>query len=277
MNITDLYGTVQLSNGVEMPYMGLGTYKVDEGYELIEAIRTALKIGYRHIDTASLYANERGIGEAIALSGTPRNEIFITTKVWNSDQGYDSTLRAFHTSLEKLNSSYIDLYLVHWPVRGKFTETWRALETLYNEGKVRAIGISNFLQHQIEDLMQHAKIAPMVNQMEFHPYLVQQSLVDFCRSHNIQYEAWSPFMQGKILGAAELQKIAQRYNKDVAQVILRWNLQKGVVTIPKSIKTERILSNSQIFDFVLNEVDMKLIDAMDRNQRIGAHPDTFDF
>ena len=277
MIITDLQGTVDLRNGVKMPYFGLGVFQTKEGREVEQAVGDALSVGYRHIDTASLYGNERGVGEAIKASGIPRKEIFTTSKVWNSDQGYESTLRAFDKSLKLLGFEYLDLYLIHWPVKGKFIETWRALEKIYDEERVRAIGVSNFLQHHLEELLPHCGQTPMVNQMEFHPYLVQQSLIDFCRSHSIQYEAWSPLMQGKIMKVRELQVLAAKHKKDAAQLVLRWNLQKGVVTIPKSVHKERIISNSRIFDFEIAPADMKAIDHLDRHERVGADPDTFDF
>lgn len=277
MKITDIKGTVTLANGVEMPYLGLGVYLAKEGNEVINACRYALDAGYRHIDTASLYENEKGVGLAVKQSGIPRNEIFITTKVWNSDQGYESTLRAFDQSLKKLDSGYIDLYLVHWPVKGKYKETWRALEKIYKDGKVKAIGVSNFLKHQLEDLLTSVEIVPMVNQVEFHPYAVQQDLIDFCHARNIRFEAWSPLMQGKIFEIDTLKKIASKYNRSVAQIVLRWDLQKGVITIPKSVRQEIIISNSQLFDFELSAEDMKTIDSLDKNQRVGAHPDHFDF
>lgn len=275
MNITDIRGSTELQNGVNVPYFGLGVSGIAEGGEVIEAVRVALGAGYRHIDTASFYRNEKGVGGAIAESGIPRNEIFVTSKVWNSDQGYEKTIRAFSKSLESLQFDYLDLYLVHWPVKGKFIETWRALEKLYEEKVVRAIGVSNFLTHHLEDLCSHCEVVPMVNQMEFHPYLVQQELIDYCKDRKIQYEAWSPLMQGKLASVPELRAMASKYRKDIAQIVLRWDLQKGVVTIPKSIHKERIESNAQIFDFEIGSVDMKTIDNLDRRQRIGPDPDCF--
>jgi methylglyoxal/glyoxal reductase len=277
MKITDTKGTVTLANNIEMPYFGLGVFLVNEGLEVIESVNYALEIGYRHIDTASLYANEKGVGEAVRNYGIDRKEIFVTSKVWNSDQGYEKTLEAFDESMNKLGFEYLDLYLVHWPVKGKYKDTWRALEKIYCDGRVKAIGVSNFLKHHIEDLLLSAEIVPMVNQMEFHPYLVQQDLIDYCRSKQIQYEAWSPLMQGKILGDKTISLLAEKYGKTPAQIILRWNLQKDVITIPKSVKKERILSNSQIFDFELTPEDMITIDKLDRAERIGADPDNFDF
>lgn len=277
MDITDLQGTVTLSNKVEMPYYGLGVYQSEEGEEVMNAVKWAIEAGYRHVDTAALYRNEKGVGQAIRESGIDRKEIFVTSKVWNSDQGYDQTLKAFETSLNKLGFDYLDLYLVHWPVKGKYKDTWKALEKMYQDGKVRAIGVSNFMQHQLEDLMQDAEIMPMVNQVEFHPRLVQQDLVDFCLQNNIRHEAWSPLMQGKVLDLPEIKTIAEKYGKSTAQVILRWDLQKGVITIPKSVHKERIISNAEIFDFSLSDEEMKTLDSLDKGERNGPDPNNFDF
>ena len=275
--ITNLQGTFRLHNGVEMPDFGLGVYLSKDGQEVINAIKWAVDAGYRHIDTASIYKNEEGVGIGVKEASVAREELFVVSKVWNSDQGYESTLKAFDDSLKRLGMDYLDLYLIHWPVEGKYKETWRALEKLYAEGRVRAIGVSNFLQHHLEDLMADAEVVPMVNQMEFHPYLVQQELLDFCQKNTIQYEAWSPMMQGKIFGMEAFEALAKKYNKTIAQIVLRWDLQKGVVTIPKSTKKERIESNAAIFDFEITQEDMELLDAMDRQQRFGPDPDTFDF
>lgn len=277
MKITDINGKVTLNNGVEMPYLGLGVFQIQDGTEVINSVSHALKHGYRHIDTASLYGNEKGVGEAVKKCGIQREEIFITTKVWNSDQGYDKTLKAFDLSLEKLSLDYLDLYLVHWPVNGKYKETWKALEEIYNQGKVRAIGISNFLKHHIDDLLQSANIVPAVNQMEFHPYLIQQHLFDYCLDVGIRYEAWSPLMQGNFLNDTTLQSLSKKYSKNAAQIILRWDLQKGVITIPKSIRKDRIISNADIFDFEILDSDMRLIDSLDKNFRFGADPANFNF
>lgn len=275
--ITDIQGAFTLHNGVEMPYLGLGVYLSEEGKEVEQAVHWALETGYRNIDTASFYGNEAGVGRAVRQSGLPREEVFVTSKVWNSDQGYDATLEAFERSMALLGLDVMDLYLVHWPVAGKYKDTWRALETLYEQGKVRAIGVSNFLRHQLEDLLEGARIRPMVNQMEFHPYLVQQDLLDFCKSQQIQYQAWSPLMQGNVFQLPELKRIAGTYGKSIAQLVLRWNLQKGVATIPKSSKEKRIRSNADLFDFEISQGDMAAIDALDRHQRFGPDPDTFDF
>ncbi|TWF41605.1 diketogulonate reductase-like aldo/keto reductase [Chitinophaga polysaccharea] len=277
MDITNLNGTVWLSNGVEMPYLGLGVFKTKEGKEVVDAVTYALDAGYRHIDTAAVYGNEEGVGVAIAQHAVDRKDIFLTTKVWNADQGYDSTLKAFDASLGRLKTDYLDLYLVHWPVKGKYKETWRALEQLYADGRIKAIGVSNFLQHHLEDLFQTAKVTPMVNQLEFHPYLVQQRLLDFCQQHQIQFEAWSPLMQGKAFEVPLLQELAVKYNVSVAQLILRWDLQKGVVTIPKSVRRDRIISNADLFNFSISEEDVQKIAALDRGQRVGPDPDNFNF
>lgn len=275
--ITDIQGTFTLNNGVEMPYFGLGTYQADNDQEVVDAVKFALDHGYRHIDTAAVYKNEEGVGKAIKESAVAREEIFLTTKVWNSDQGYESTMKAFEASLERLATDYVDLYLVHWPVKQKYKDTWRALEELYKQNRIRAIGVSNFLQHHLEDLLQSAEIVPMVNQMEFHPYLVQQDLLNFCTDKGIQYEAWSPFLQGKLFELDITKDLEEKYSKSAAQIVLRWNLQKGVVTIPKSVHKNRITSNSEIFDFELNDDEVAYLDSLHKGERTGPDPDNFDF
>lgn len=274
---TNLQGVFKLHNGVSMPYLGLGTYRSDNDEEVIDAVSDAIEIGYRHIDTASVYKNEEGVGKGIIKSGVDRSEVFVVSKVWNADQGYESTLKAFDDSLNRLQLDYLDLYLIHWPVKGKYKETWCALEKLYAEKKVRAIGVSNFMQHHLEDVMATASVVPMVNQMEFHPYLVQQSLLDFCNTNTIQYESWSPFMRGEIFQMKVFSSLAEKYGKSIAQIVLRWNLQKGVVAIPKSAQKQRIASNANIFDFELSVEDVEFLDNLDCNQRIGEDPDNFDF
>lgn len=275
--ITDLQGTFELNNGVQMPYFGLGVYLSKDGDEVVNAVKDALNHGYRHIDTASIYKNENGVGQGVIQSNVDRKDIFVVSKVWNDDQGYDSTLKAFDDSLERLGMDYLDLYLIHWPKGIRSKDTWKAMERLYNEKRVRAIGVSNFMQHHLEDLLTEAKITPMVNQMEFHPYLVQQDLIDFCHKNGIQYEAWSPMMQGNIFDIPILKGLAKKYNKTVAQIVLRWDLQKGVVTIPKSSKKERIISNAAIFDFELSKEDVQILDGLNRDKRFGPDPDNFDF
>lgn len=277
MKITDINGTVTLANGVTMPYLGLGVFKVKDGEEVVNAVTYALDAGYRHIDTAAAYQNENGVGKAVQQHQVPREEVFITSKLWNSQQGYDAAIRAFHQSIQRLKTDYLDLYLIHWPVKEKYKESWKALETLYNEGKIKAIGVSNFLRHHLDDLLQSSNITPMVNQVEFHPYLVQQELLDFCLSNNIRYEAWSPLMQGEAFEMEELKSLAQKYGKSVAQLILRWDLQKGVVTIPKSVHANRIKENAQLFDFEISTEDVAKMDSLDRGKRFGPDPDNFNF
>ncbi|MEK4248568.1 aldo/keto reductase [Paenibacillus sp. FSL W7-1287] len=279
--INHLRSTATLSNGVQMPWLGIGVFKVEEGPELVQAVKFAIKHGYRSIDTASIYGNEEGVGQAIreALeeTGLTREDLFITSKVWNADLGYDSTIAAYETSLQKLGLDYLDLYLIHWPVEGKYKEAWRALETLYKEGKVRAIGVSNFQVHHLTDVMKDAEIVPMINQVEYHPRLTQKELQAFCMEHNIQLEAWSPLMQGQLLDNPVLQEIAASYHKTVAQIIIRWDLQNGVITIPKSTKEHRIVENSSVFDFELTKEDMARIDQLNDNLRVGPDPDHIDF
>ena len=273
----NLQSTTTLNNGVKMPWFGLGVFKVEEGPELVNAVKTAIKHGYRSIDTAAIYGNEEGVGQGIKESGIAREDLFITSKVWNADLGYESTLAAYQTSLDKLGLEYLDLYLIHWPVAGKYKEAWRALETLYKEGRVRAIGVSNFQVHHLEDLLKDAEVKPMVNQVEYHPRLTQNEVQAFCRENDIQMEAWSPLMQGQLLDNEVLAGIAAKYNKSVAQIILRWDLQNGVVTIPKSTKEHRIIENSQVFDFELTQEDMHQINELNQNHRVGPDPDNFDF
>ncbi len=276
-HLTDLKGTFTLHNGVEMPYFGLGVYLSKDGKEVANAVKWALQEGYRHIDTASIYKNEEGVGQGIRESAVDRKELFVVSKVWNNDQGYESTIKSYEASLKRLNLDYLDLYLVHWPVKGKYRETWRAMEYLYKHKGVRAIGVSNFMQHHLEDLISSSEIVPMVNQMEFHPYLVQQELIDFCNKNTIQYEAWSPLMQGHIFELDMMKDLAAKYNRTIAQIVLRWNLQKGIVTIPKSVKKERIRANADIFDFELAAGDVKKLEQLDRGKRFGPDPNNFDF
>ncbi|OPA79245.1 glyoxal reductase [Paenibacillus selenitireducens] len=276
-----LQATTTLHNGVRMPWFGLGVFKVEEGSELVQAIKAAVKHGYRSIDTAAIYQNEKstgqGIREALQENNLSREDLFVTSKVWNADLGYESTIAAYEASLERLGLDYLDLYLIHWPVAGKYKEAWRALETLYKEGRVKAIGVSNFQIHHLEDLMKDAEIKPMVNQVEYHPMLTQKDLIRFASEHGIQMEAWSPLMQGQLLDNPTLLDIAGQYGKSVAQIILRWDLQHGIVTIPKSTKEQRIIENASVFDFELSAEDMNRIDALNEDRRVGPDPDNFDF
>lgn len=270
-----------LHNAVEMPWFGLGVSGLKDGDETANCVRTAIVNGYRSIDTAAMYGNEAGVGrgvrEAIEETGLSREDVFITSKVWNSDLGYDSALAAYEASLEKLGLDYLDLYLVHWPVEGKYKDTWRALEKLYKDGRVRAIGVCNFQIHHLENVLKDVDIVPMVNQVEYHPLLTQEELHQFCKARNIQLEAWSPLMQGKLLDHPVLEEIAMKTEKTPAQVILRWDLQNGVITIPKSSKEPRIIQNAKIFDFELTDEDMERISALNENRRVGPDPDNFDF
>ncbi|MFD1953234.1 aldo/keto reductase [Paenibacillus thailandensis] len=281
MTQLQLHDTAKLRNGVAMPWLGLGVFQVEEGQELVEAIKAAVKLGYRSIDTAAIYKNEKSVGagirEALAETGLKREDLFVTSKVWNADLGYESALAAYEASLERLGLDYLDLYLIHWPVKGKYKDAWRALEKLYADGRVKAIGVSNFQIHHLEDVMKDAQVVPMINQVEFHPRLTQTELREFCKRHGIQLEAWSPLMQGQLLDNPELKAIADKYGKSIAQVIIRWDLQHGVVTIPKSIRPQRIEENASVFDFELSDEDMERIDSLNRDQRIGPDPDNFDF
>lgn len=275
--IKNIHDCARLHNGVKMPWFGLGVYKAKEGEEVKFAVKTALDVGYRSIDTAAFYENERGVGEAIREYGISREEVFITTKVWNSDHGFENTLKAFEKSRKELAVDYIDLYLIHWPGKDKYNETWKALEKLYREGYVRAIGVSNFQIHHLEDLISKNELVPMVNQVEYHPRLTQKELHKYCSDHNIMLEAWSPLMRGQILDNEVIVNLAKKYNKTPAQIILRWDLQKGVITIPKSVSEDRIRENAHIYDFEIATEDMAKIDALNKNERVGPDPDTLLF
>lgn len=279
--VNSLQDTTTLANGVKMPWLGLGVFKVEEGQEVENSVYWALKHGYRSIDTAAVYGNEKGVGEGIKKGmeafSLSREDLFITSKVWNSDLGYEETLAAYEASLEKLGLEYLDLYLIHWPVEGKYKDAWRAMEKLYKDGKVKAIGVSNFHIHHLEDLMKDAEVKPMVDQVECHPQLTQRELKAFCDEQGIQMEAWSPLAQGQLLDNPVLKEIAERHNKSVAQVILRWDLQYGIVTIPKSIKEHRIIENADVFDFELSDEEMNRIFELNQDQRVGPDPDNFDF
>jgi methylglyoxal/glyoxal reductase len=260
-----LKSSAKLNNGVEIPYLGLGVYQSPPGEITLRAVRYALKIGYRQIDTAELYGNEKDVGRALRESGIRREDVFITTKVWNSHQGYDSTLYACEGSLGRLGLSYVDLYLIHWPVQGLGDETWRAMIKLLHEGKARAIGVSNYSIRELNELLDKSDIVPAVNQVEFHPFLYQEELLRFCKNNKIQLEAYSPLTRGKRLNHPNILELAKKYNKTPAQVLIRWSLQHNVVVIPKSIHEARIKENSQVFDFQLEPKDMKLLDSLNEN------------
>lgn len=266
-----------LNNGVAIPQVGLGVFQIKAGAEVEQAVGTAIEAGYRLIDTAAAYQNEASVGKAVKASGLPREEIFITTKLWNAHHAYDDALRAFDNSLKQLDCGYIDLYLIHFPVPmyGLFTQAWRALETLYDNKSVRAIGVSNFKPHHLDELLKVAKTVPAVNQIELHPLLQQKETRAYCAERGIVVESYSPLMEGKVLEHPVFANLAQKYNKTPVQVILRWHLQNGFIVIPKSAKPERIRENIALFDFELSVDDMQIIEDMDRGQRTGVDPDTF--
>ncbi|RIJ50240.1 aldo/keto reductase [Maribellus luteus] len=273
----NLSSATTLNNGLKMPWLGLGVFLSKEGTEVENAVKVALANGYKSIDTAAIYKNERGVGKAIRESGIPREDIFLTSKVWNADQGYSTTMAAFEESLEKLQTDYLDLYLIHWPKGERSKETWKAMEELYQKGRMKAIGVSNFLVHHLDDFLPHCKVMPAVNQVEFHPELIQPDLLAYCQKKGIQLEAWSPIMKGRVNDVPLMQELAAKYGKTPVQIVLRWDIQKGVVTIPKSVTPERIIANADVFDFELSPEDMARIDALDRNKRIGGHPDHITF
>ncbi|KKO55204.1 aldo/keto reductase [Paenibacillus sp. DMB20] len=263
-----------LHDGVKMPWLGLGVYKTQEGEEVIQSVKSAIAAGYRSIDTAAIYGNEQGVGQAIRESGVPREELFITTKVWNADQGYESTLKAFETSRKKLGLETLDLYLIHWPGKDTYKETWKALIHLQKEGLVRSIGVSNFQIRHLRDIIEDSGVVPTVNQVELHPLNSQKELLQYARDNKIVLEAWSPLMQGN-LDQPVLARIAEKYGKTIAQIILRWDLQNGIIVIPKSVKEHRIRENAGIFDFELSAEDMAAIDGLNENKRFGPNPDEF--
>lgn len=278
--ITSLQDTIKLNNEVEMPAMGLGVFQV-ENDTTAEIVKNAIELGYRSIDTAAIYGNEAGVGEgiqlALASTGLNREDLFITSKVWNAGLNYEETISAYEESLEKLGLDYLDLYLIHWPGNDKFAESWTALEDLYQEGKIRAIGVCNFNISHLQDLLKTARVTPVINQVEFHPRLQQRSLREFCKEHNIQLEAWAPLMQGGLLEDTTIAKIAEKYGKSNSQVILRWDIQNEVITIPKSVLKERMAQNADIFDFSLTDEEMQIINAMNLDKRVGPDPEVFDF
>lgn len=270
--------TTTLNNGRAMPWLGLGVWQIRSDTETERVVRTAIDAGYRSIDTAKIYGNERGVGRALRHCGVPREQLFITTKVWNDDVRRDRVAAAFDESLKHLGLDYLDLYLVHWPIAGRIVSAWRAMEKLFQTGRVRAIGVSNHMRPHLDELLPAAEIVPAVNQIEFHPYLQSRPLVDFCRSRKIQVEAWSPLQQGgSLLDDPAVRVIAERHRKTPAQIVLRWEVQSGIVTIPKSVTPARIRENAGIFDFTLTETDLAALTALDRNARSGPDPFNFSF
>jgi 2,5-diketo-D-gluconate reductase A len=272
--------TLSLNDGSQIPQLGFGTWQTPE--EVAAAtISAALARGYRSIDTASIYGNEAGVGEGILISGVPRKEIFVTTKLWNNHQGYDEARRAFDDSLRRMKLDYIDLYLIHWPMPhlGRYLESWRALIALKNEGRVRSIGVSNFHIPHLQNLMDTTGVVPSVNQIELHPYFQQRTLREFHAQHGIITESWSPLGQGgALLRDGQILRIAQKHQKTTAQIVLRWHLDCGLVTIPKSVNPERIRENFGVFDFRLDAEEFALLDGLDNARgRIGPDPDTANF
>lgn len=269
---------ITFSNGVTIPQLGLGVFKMKDEKELSEAIRVALEAGYRHFDTAMIYENEAIVGQALKESSIPREEIFLTSKVWNYDHGYEETKAAFQASLDRLGTDYLDLYLIHW-ASANYIETWKAMEGLYKAGKIKAIGVSNFQIHHLEDLMSHTEIIPMINQIETHPAFPQDELRAFMAQHAIIHEAWGPLGQGKndLLTQAVLLELAEQYGKTPAQIVLRWHIERGIVVIPKSVTPSRIRENRDIFDFSLSKEDMDKVATLNTGERYSGNPDDQEF
>jgi methylglyoxal/glyoxal reductase len=269
-----LQSKVKLNNGVEMPVLGLGVYQSPPGRATQSAVRSALRLGYRHVDTARIYGNEADVGQAIRDSGIPREEIFVTTKLWNSEQGYESAIRACDASLKRLGLAYLDLYLIHFPVPETRTESWKAMETLLRNGKCRAVGVSNFMINHLKELSATSDLVPAVNQVEFHPFLYQKELLEYCHADTIQVEAYSPLARAERLNNPKLIALATKYSRTPAQIMIRWGLQHGLVVIPKSTREERIRENSQVFDFSLSAGDMRVLDGLNENLRTNWDPTT---
>ena len=276
--------TITLHNGYQIPIIGLGTWRSPEDKTTVDAICSAVASGYRHIDTAAYYQNEVSVGEGIRSCGLDRNKLFVTSKVWNSDRGYEKTMAAFEQTMTKLKLDYLDLYLIHWPAaKHQFNNweemnlsTWKAMTELYKSGRIKAIGVSNFLPHHLDALMQ-TEVTPMVNQIEFHPGYIQQEVLEYCKKHNIAVEAWSPMGAGRLLTHETLVDIAAKYQKTTAQLCIRWCLQHGTVPLPKSINPDRILQNTNVFDFEISKQDMTIIDAMPYCGKGISHPDSVSF
>jgi len=263
---------VRLGDGVEIPRLGLGVYQSRPGAETRSAVAEALRVGYRHVDTARVYGNERDVGAALRESGLARGEVFLTTKLWNSDHGYDAALRALDASLARLGVEQVDLYLVHWPVHGLRRDTWRAMERVRADGKARSIGVSNYTVRHLEELLGHAQVPPSVNQVELHPFLPQPGLRDWCRGHGIQVEAYAPLVKARAMDHPVLQQVAARLARTPAQVLVRWSLQHDLVVLPKSVRPERIRENAAVFDFSLGDGEMALLDALDSGLRTSWDP-----
>ena len=271
--MTSLIKKISLSNSVSIEQLGFGTFKIVDQQEANNAVMTALNNGYRAFDTAQLYNNEKILGEAFVNSGVARQELFLTTKVSNLNQGYEQTLKSFEQSLKDLQTDYLDLFLVHWPLKNHFFDTWKAIEQLYETKMVRAIGVCNFHQSHFELLKSRANIKPMINQIEIHPYLVQKELIEYLNKEQIAIEAWSPLARGRVVEEPLLINIGQKYQKSSSQVTLRWHVQKDLIVIPKSVNPLRIAENMQIFDFELTDTEMQQIDSLNEDFRTGPNPD----
>ncbi|MGL4346372.1 MAG: aldo/keto reductase [Cellulosilyticaceae bacterium] len=283
--LNNLKATYTLKNGVGIPCIGFGTWQTPDGEVAIESVKKALQAGYVHIDTAACYGNEASVGEAIKASDIEREQLFVTSKVWNTERGYEKTLAAFEATMEKLQLEYLDLYLIHWPaIESQFEnwaelnqETWRAMEKLYQEGRIKAIGVSNFLPHHLEALMDKATVMPMVNQIEYHPGFMQGESVAFCKAHDILVEAWSPLGTGNVLQNETLVDLAGKYDKTVAQICIRWVLQHGLLPLPKSVTESRMIENTQVFDFEISQEHMTIIDELAFCGGAGINPDQVTF
>ena len=283
-NFNSLKDTFTLNNGYNIPCIGFGTWQTPDGETAVNSVIEAIKSGYKHIDTAAIYGNEKSIGKAIKESGINRDELFITSKVWNKDRGYKTTLAAFEKTINDLQIDYLDLYLIHWPASvNKFNdwdninlETWKAMTELYKAGKIKSIGVSNFMPHHLKSLME-TEVKPMVDQIEFHPGFMQEETFKYCNDNNILVEAWSPLGTGKMLNNETLKTISSKYNKSVAQICIRWCLQNNALPLPKSVTASRIKENTEIFDFVISDEDMKTINAMEYCGGSGLHPDKVNF
>ncbi|MDF2685506.1 MAG: glyoxal reductase [Clostridia bacterium] len=273
----DINSRITLNNRTSIPQFGFGVWQAQNGNEAEQAILWALRAGYRHIDTAAIYGNEESVGKAIRKSGIKREDLFITTKLWNQDMREHKQAQAFEVSLKKLNLDYVDLYLIHWPVAGAFKESWKVMEGIYKSGETKAIGVSNFKKHHMEDLLSDCNVVPAVNQMEFNPLIQDNEILEFCKNKGIAFEAWSPLGSGNLIKNKEIESIGKKYGKTGPQAILRWILQKGIIVFPKSVHEDRIKENADIFNFELSDADMHAFDSMNKNQRSGADPDTFNF
>lgn len=278
--IHSLKENVRLNNGTEIPGLGLGVFQIPDE-DTAEVVKKGIITGYRLIDTAQIYGNETGTGlgikEGLAATGLSREDLFVTSKLWNNHLTYKETINTFEETLDRLALDYLDLYLIHWPGNNAFKESWQAMEDLYEAGKIKAIGVSNFEIHHLEDLLSYAKVVPVINQVELHPKLSQQALRDFCEKHNINIQAWSPLMQGKLLTEPAIVEIAEKHQKTPAQVILRWDIQQDILLVVKSVHEQRMQSNAAVFDFELDDADMSRLNELNESLRSGPDPEAFDF